>query len=187
MPETELPWVFTERLEEAGIAYMIVGAFATLAFGAARTTDDIDLVLALDVDAVTAFERAFPETQFYRPPRGPLLEEIARLERGHFNLLYLPTMDRADCYLVGRADALQLWALRNRRRVELRGRGCWVAPPEAVIVKKLEFLREGGSQKHIRDIRSILQLIEVDRAFVGEHVERLGLREHWAVCQPRKE
>jgi hypothetical protein len=184
MPETELPWVFTDRLEDAGIAYMIVGAFATLAFGAARTTDDIDLVLALGVGAVAAFERAFPDAEFYRPPRGPLLEEIARTERGHFNLMYLPTMDRADCYLVGRADELQTWALRNRRRVELRGKGCWVAPPEAVIVKKLEFLREGGSQKHVRDVRAILQLVEVDRAFIEAHVERLGLREQWAASQP---
>jgi hypothetical protein len=86
MPETELPWVFTDRLEDAGIAYMIVGAFATLAFGASRTTDDIDLVLALGAGAVAAFERAFPDAEFYRPPRGPLLEEIARAERGHFNL-----------------------------------------------------------------------------------------------------
>ncbi len=184
MAGTELPWVFTDRLEEAGIAYMIVGAFATLAFGAARTTDDIDLVLALGVGAVAKFEKAFPEAEFYRPPRGPLLEEIARAERGHFNLMYLPSMDRADCYLVGRADELQLWALKNRRRVQLGDQQCWVAPPEAVILKKLEFFREGESQKHVRDIRAILQLIDVDRAFIEAHVERLGLRAQWALCQP---
>ena len=163
---------------------MIVGAFATLAFGAKRTTDDIDLVIALALNDVLRFERAFPETEFYRPPREALLTEIARTERGHFNLVHNPTVERADCYLLGR-DPLQHWALRNRRRVELKGQECWVAPPEAVILKKLEFFREGESQKHVRDIKNILDLMEVDRTFIEEHVERLGLREQWLVCQPQ--
>lgn len=184
MPETELPWTFTNRLEEAGIAYMIVGAYATLTFGAVRTTEDIDLVLALSPGDIPRFERAFPDEEFYRPPREPLLTEIERTERGHFNLIHHATMDRADCYLVGRGDTLQLWALKNRRRVEWRGQNCWVAPPESVILKKLEFFREGESQKHVWDIQNILRLVDVDLAFVEEHVERLGLREQWLVCQP---
>ena len=31
-----------------------------------------------------------------------------------------------------------------------------VAQPEYVIVRKLEYYREGGSEKHLRDIRSML-------------------------------
>jgi hypothetical protein len=34
-------------------------------------------------------------------------------------------------------------------------------PPEYVVIKKLEFLREGGSEKHVRDIRGILAGIDV--------------------------
>jgi hypothetical protein len=184
MAESELPWIFTVPLEAAKIPYMIVGAFATLTFGAKRTTDDIDLVLGLLLKDVARFEQTFPETQFYRPPRETLVTEIGRAERGHFNLIHHATVERADCYLIGR-DALQHWALKNRRRVEWKGRQCWVAPPEAVILKKLEFFREGESQKHVRDIEKILQLMEVDRIFIEEHVERLGLREQWLVCQPK--
>ncbi len=182
MPETELPWIFTEPMEAAGISYMIVGAFATLAFGVVRTTEDIDLVLGLTPADVARFEQAFPAVEFYRPQRETLLSEIARTERGHFNLIHHATMDRADCYLAGR-DPLQYWALKNRRRVEWRGRNCWVAPPESVILKKLEFYREGESPKHIRDIQNILKLVDVDRGFIEEHVARLGLREQWLLCQ----
>ena len=52
-------------------------------------------------------------------------------------------------------------------------------------MKKLEFYREGDSPKHIRDIQNLLKLVDIDRAFVEEHVERLGLREQWLVCQPQ--
>ncbi len=31
-----------------------------------------------------------------------------------------------------------------------------LAPPEYVIVRKLQFFREGGSQKHLRDISRML-------------------------------
>jgi hypothetical protein len=181
--DSNLPWTFSDRFEAAGIPYMIVGAFATLTFGAPRVTDDLDLVLALTADGVGKLSDAFPEDEFYRPPKRVLLDEIARSDRGHFNLIHNDSMDRADCYLVGRDEA-QLWGLRNRRRVEWQGRECWVAPPECVILGKLEFYREGASRKHITDIRNILQLMDVDRAFIEGHVERLGLREQWLACQP---
>ena len=33
-----------------------------------------------------------------------------------------------------------------------------VAPPEYVILRKLSFYQEGGSEKHVRDIRGVLAL-----------------------------
>lgn len=56
------------------------------------------------------------------------------------------------------------------------------APPEYVIVRKLEYLREGGSDKHARDIRFMLAAAQVDLAFVEAEVARLGLHEQWAGC-----
>ena len=185
MPETELPWLFTKPLEDAGFTYMVVGAFATMAFGVYRTTSDLDLVIALAPGQVRQFETAFPEADYYRPPRETLLEESARSDRGHFNLIHQITQERADCYLAGQ-DSLQHWGLRNRRAIELQGRSVWVAPPELVILKKLEFFREGKSTKHVRDIRGICEVVELDLAMIEEHVARLGLREQWLVCQTKR-
>lgn len=183
MPATDLPWVFTEPLESTGIPYMIVGAFATITFGVVRTTEDLDLVLGLSLENIPRFEHSFPDEQYYRPRRETLLVEIARSERGHFNLIHHETLNRADCYVAG-GDQLQLWALKNRRRVEWRGRQCWVAPPEAVILKKLEFYREGRSQKHVYDIKNILQVVDVNIAFIEEYVAMAGLGEQWREFQP---
>jgi hypothetical protein len=184
MADSELPWVFTEPLEQAEVAYMIVGAYATLAFGVHRTTDDLDVVLRLHPESWAIFATAFPEAEFYRPPRETFLEETARESRGHFKLIHQATQNRSDCYVAGR-EPLQWWGLKNRRRVEVEGRGCWVAPPELVILKKLKFFREGESPKHVRDVQEILHMVpEIDRAFIEKHVDRLGLREQWLVCQP---
>ncbi len=60
-----------------------------------------------------------------------------------------------------------------------------VAPPEYVIVRKLEYFREGGSQKHLRDIRSMLQVShdQIDQAALGEWVARQGVTEQWRLAR----
>jgi hypothetical protein len=56
-------------------------------------------------------------------------------------------------YVAGK-DAITSWALRQRRAVALGDSVVWVAPLEYVIIGK--FYREGGSAKHLRDIRGML-------------------------------
>ena len=183
MAEAELPWVFTEPLDREQIPYMIVGAFAAIAFGVFRTTNDLDVVIAVGAAVAGRIERAFPEADFYVPPRESLVTELSRAARGHFNIIHHATMTKLDCYPVG-GDSLQLWGLKNRKAIEFEGRCLWFAPPEVVILKKLEFFREGGSTKHLNDVSGILAVADVDRAFIEQHVARMGLREQWLVCQP---
>lgn len=56
-----------------------------------------------------------------------------------------------------------------------------VAPPEYVIVRKLEYYREGGSEKHVRDIQGMLRHhgTAIDLHVVEEKVAGLGLVEAW--------
>ena len=56
------------------------------------------------------------------------------------------------------------------------------APPEYVIVRKLEFFREGGSAKHLTDIKAMLNVSgeQLDRPALAEWVTRLGLQAEWA-------
>ena len=54
-----------------------------------------------------------------------------------------------------------------------------VAPPEYVILRKLEYYREGGSEKHVRDFRAMLALwpVPLDRAALAGWLERLDLHD----------
>ncbi|HIF21670.1 MAG TPA: hypothetical protein EYQ27_07095 [Gemmatimonadetes bacterium] len=56
------------------------------------------------------------------------------------------------------------------------------SPPEELILKKLLYCRDGGSEKHLRDIKAMLEIsgaeIDVDR--VERRAEGLGLQELWA-------
>jgi hypothetical protein len=62
------------------------------------------------------------------------------------------------------------------------GRDVTFASPEDVIIKKLAFYREGGSEKHLRDISGVLKVMgnEIDRAYIERWVQRLGLTREWS-------
>jgi hypothetical protein len=51
----------------------------------------------------------------------------------------------------------------------------------------MEYYREGGSEKHLRDIAGILKISygSVDINYISEWAERLGLTDIWAIIQAR--
>ena len=169
---------FLEPLERLALPYCITGSVAASVYGEPRLTADIDVVLLLRAQDIQDLRSAFPEADYYVPSEEKLHEEVARGSRGMFNLVHHRNQFKADIYLAGH-DPLHAWALAHRRRIDLAGSGAWIAPPEYVILRKLEFLREGGSDKHIRDIRFMLAATEVDRAFLEKEVARLDVLAQW--------
>ena len=174
---------FLEPLERLALPYCITGSVAASVYGEPRLTADIDIVLLLRAEDIARLRTTFPEAEYYVPPPETLLIETSRSTRGMFNLIHHATQFKADVYLAAR-DPLHAWALEHRRRIDLEGAGTWIAPPEYVVLRKLEFLREGGQDKHVRDVRFILAATDLDLAFVEAEVSRLGLRVQWLQCAP---
>jgi hypothetical protein len=144
-----------------------------------RLTLDVDLVVELAVEEVSSFLEAFPEHDFYRPPLEVVRQECARENRGHFNLIHHGTGMKADIYPAG-TDPLHRWALQRRRRISDPASPVTLAPPEYVILRKLEFWREGGSSKHLRDIAGILDAgVPLERDYLEEQIEARGLMDAW--------
>jgi len=173
--------VFTDTLERTGLRYFVTGSVATIVYGEPRLTHDIDVVLNLGEGEIDRLIAAFPEDRFYVPPKEALRTEVGRDQRGHFNLVHLSTGYRADVYLLSR-QPLHQWAFPRRRRIALEPTGqLWLAPPEYVILRKLEYFREGGSDKHLRDIQGMLSVSgdQVNMEDIEHWVTRLGLRAEW--------
>ena len=181
MPGPSLTAVFASRLNKADIPYIITGAVASIIYGEPRLTHDLDLVVTMKSEDIERFSQVFPSTEFYCPPPEVLKLEIGRPFRGHFNLIHHKTGAKADIYLAGE-DELHRWAFSMRREFVFEGERVWVAPPEYVIIRKLEYYREGGSEKHLRDISGILELSakEMDFQQLEGMVHHYGLEKEWA-------
>ncbi|MBI5493689.1 MAG: hypothetical protein HY904_01605 [Deltaproteobacteria bacterium] len=180
MQEPELVLLFTRPLDALGIPYMVTGSIAGILYGEPRVTHDVDLVVQLGRGRAAALVAAFPASAFYVPPEEVIAVEVARDRHGHFNVIHHSSGFKADFYLVGQ-DPLHPWGLERRIRLPLGPAEVWVAPVQYVVIRKLQFFREGGSQKHVRDIRGMIALNPALRedAELLRWVERLGLAEEW--------
>ena len=180
MPEPDLIELFVQPLQESNIRYLISGSVAAMLYGEPRVTHDIDLVVFLRREDAARLAQIFPPPQFYVPPADIILTEMARESRGHFNLIHSASGLKADFYTAGR-DELHAWAFRHARHYSVGGHTINLAPPEYVILRKLEYHREGGSEKHLRDIRAMLSVSgdQLNRGELHEWIARLALETEW--------
>lgn len=60
-----------------------------------------------------------------------------------------------------------------------------MAPVEYVILRKLDYYREGKSEKHIRDIQGILSISEdeIDFSELEKKIESAGLVREWQLSR----
>lgn len=180
MPEHNLFRIFVSRFNNLSILYMITGSVASIIYGEPRLTNDIDLVIDMCAEEVETFADTFPIEDFYCPPPEVIRVEIGRSQRGHFNLIHHATGFKADIYAAGR-DELHSWGLKNRRPVEFEGEKFWLAPVEYVILRKLEYYREGETEKHLRDISGILAIStdEINFKMLKELITKRALEKEW--------
>ncbi len=166
-----------EKIEQAKISYMIVGSLASMVYGEPRLTRDMDLVIDISAADSQKFSELFSQPNYYCPPLEVISDEIRN--RGQFNLLHVDTGLKIDI-MIKKVTAFDQSRFARIRKIEL-----WpnfsanVASPEDVIIKKLEFYREGGSEKHIRDIRGIVSNTKLDQAYLYHWVDHLHLRDEW--------
>jgi hypothetical protein len=159
---------------------MVTGAVAAIVYGEPRLTTDIDLVVVLEDDDVRRLAAAYDTRAFYVPPTDVMAIESRRPVHGHFNLIHGETALKADIYPAG-ADPFHAWALARRKSILVSEEAVWVAPPEYVMIRKLEYLRDGGSDKHRRDIQAMLRELgtRVDEPALLAEIGGRGLMALW--------
>lgn len=179
--------IFVRRLNALGVRYMVSGSVASIAYGEARLTHDVDIVVEILREHIDRLTAAFPQTEFYLPPPEVLRVEVGRTQRGHFNIIHHETGFSADIYPCGH-DTLSAWGLQRARKIPVEGTDVWFAPAEYVILRKLEFYREGGSEKHLRDIEGILAVSGslLDLGEIERRTDALGVRAQWTALSSRR-
>ena len=162
---------------------MVTGAVASIIYGEPRLTHDLDLVLELKSQDAADVVNVFDLESYYCPPLEAIRLEANRPLRGHFNIIHHDSGFKADIYIVGE-DKLHHWAMARRRHIQFEGETFWVAPIEYVILRKLEYFREGGSEKHLRDIKSMLAVSSdlINEPELTQWIQRLNLDEQWKIA-----
>jgi hypothetical protein len=140
-------------LEQLGIAYMVVGSFASNYYGVPRSTQDADLVVVLGdhspreiADLLGAAFRLDPQLAF----------ETMTMTT-HFNFDVVDCSFKIELFLLS-DDPYDQERFQRRRRWRLLGRDVYLLTPEDVIVTKLRWAVRGGREKDIADVRDVIAI-----------------------------
>jgi hypothetical protein len=171
---------FAAPLVRLGLPYMVTGGAAAIVYGEPRLTNDLDVVLAMAPSDASRVAAAFAADDTYVPPTEVLELEAARRTNGHFTVIHGVSSLRADVYIAG-DDPLHAWGLARRRTVRVGALDVSIAPPEYVIVRKLEYAAQGGGERHLRDIAKMLErrVTLIDATIIAEFAAARGLQAQW--------
>lgn len=161
-------------LETERIPYMLTGSLASSLYGEPRATNDIDLVIdpspvALDL-LVARLQRSglYVDLEAARAALG---------ERGQFNALMLDT--KVDL-IIRKAGPFATSAFERRRRVRGSDIDADVVSPEDLLLTKLAWAVETGSDRQLRDVEGMFAITEnLDLDYIATWASRLGVGDAW--------
>ncbi len=164
-------------LASAAIDHMVVGSFASSVHGFPRTTHDLDVVIDPTLSQLEAFVLALDPERYY------VDADVARdafLRRGMFNVIDMETGWKVDLIL-RKARPFSVEELKRRIVVSIFGIDAPLATAEDTIIAKLEWAREGGSERQLDDVVGILRVrgASLDGAYIERWVAELHLGELW--------
>ena len=178
MEQTDLLKFAVDALNRLGIPYAIVGSFASGVWGESRFTQDIDVLVQLSAESVESLCAAFPLTDFYVSEAAA---QEAFAQRGQFNVIHPASGNKIDFMIAGESDWTTHQLARRKFVQFFPGQDAAIAAPEDVIIGKLIYYHEGGSDKHLRDIAGILEFSneQIDREYITDFAKKLGVMDAW--------
>ncbi len=156
---------------------MLSGSFASAYYGAPRSTQDIDLVIAATPSQLQAFIQSLPSDEYYADLYAAL---EAHRRQSLFNVIDLATGWKIDL-IIQKSRAFSQEEFNRRQLINLEDLPLFVASAEDVVVAKLEWSKLAQSQRHIEDVAGILRMRweSLDLSYVEKWVVELGLKTEW--------
>jgi hypothetical protein len=173
----------TTALERAGIPYMLSGSFASAYHGAARSTQDIDLVIEAAPAQLQDLAQQLPHETYYMDVAVAL---EAHKQRSMFNIIDLTTGWKIDL-IIRKNRAFSEEEFRRRRKVNLHGVPIFVATAEDVIISKLEWSKISQSQRQLEDVAAVFlsRRDSLDRGYLQKWIVNLQLEAEWKTALER--
>jgi hypothetical protein len=169
-------------LNAAQIPYLITGSVASTYYGEPRSTHDIDFVVRLNRQQIVQLSGAFPEPDFHFDVDAA--NEALR-SQSMFNIIDVHGGDKIDVWMLT-STPFDNSRFARRREAKLAGVQVYLPTPEDVILAKLQWARlAGGSDKQLNDAAGVyeVQREQLDEAYLGEWVDKLGLDAYWKALQ----
>jgi hypothetical protein len=173
MVETELDVLrdVSQRLESAGISFMVTGSVAMNYYAQPRMTRDIDLVVSLNETQTDEFVQSF-EKEYYFDPQS-VAQAIS--QRRMFNLIHNDAVIKVDCVVL-KPDAYRQEEFARRQQINLGDFETWIVSREDLILSKLFWAKDSKSEMQLSDVRNLLS-VGCDMEYLRSRAKALGVDE----------
>jgi hypothetical protein len=163
----------TDLLEKTEIPYMIAGSVGSACYGHPRATNDVDVVT--DPTESTLREFLSRLGSEYCVNEDAAMEAFRR--RSMFNIIDTARFWKADLCVKG-SRPFDVTGFNRRQRHTILGMDIWVMSPEDVVLSKLDWDRDGGTEQQLRDVAGVLEIQQgrLDMEYVWRWSEELGVR-----------
>ena len=121
-----------EHLESHNIRYCLVGGLAAAVHGRMRTTEDVDLVLAVDVEEAIEFLNELPTKQF-----RPLFPEFELVARNSYILALEHVATQISLDLAIGMSGFEQQIVKRSGPVEIGENSMLIATAEDIILMKI--------------------------------------------------
>ncbi len=170
--------LLASAFQRLDIPYLIGGSIASSAFGEFRATQDVDFA----VDMVDTHAEPLVRTlglEFYSD-ESAILDAVKR--RSSFNVIHLPTMYKADVFVLPDDDVYRNEMARRQLTALPFGDemvSVYVASPEDIVLHKLRWYRLGEevSERQWRDVLGVLKVQAggLDEEYMRTEANKLGV------------
>lgn len=164
--------IVVERLDSAGIRYMITGSIAANFYATPRMTRDIDIVINVEENDTDRLVVLFSK-DFYID--SEMIRSAIR-NRRMFNIIHNEGVVKVD-FIIRKNIEYRKIEFERRRLTVFEGLEIYVTAPEDLILSKLEWAKDSFSEIQIRDVKNLLMISGLDMDYISDWVRRLGLEE----------
>lgn len=161
------------RLDAARIPYMLTGSVAMALYATPRMTRDVDVVVACGSGDAEKMVRLF-ESDCY-VDKESVRDAIAR--RSMFNIIHNDWVIKAD-FIVRKDEEYRRVEFGRRRRIDIEGVSVFVVAPEDLLLSKLCWGKDSGSELQREDARAIAEsAADLDWPYIEKWALVLGIND----------
>jgi len=163
---------------DLGLSYYIGGSIASSAYGIARSTLDVDLILELKTFHIQPLVNKL-KGEYYID--SEMINEAIK-EKASFNIIHLKSMLKIDVFIL-KDELYSKKAFERKTKDKLdeeaESINIYFCSPEDIILHKLEWFKSGGevSEKQWLDILGVIkiQFEKLDKDYLKKWAEQIDV------------
>jgi len=160
-----------QKLEKAGISYMMTGSMALAIYAVPRMTRDIDIIIEASSEDALRIVDLFKD-DFYIDPDSV---QNAIRHKGMFNIIHNESVIKVD-FIVRKDGDFRIEEFSRKKNMNIEGVRVSFVTAEDLILSKLVWAKRTDSELQLRDVRQILNSVkDIDTTYLDKWAKELGV------------